>query len=745
MKQIPPSNEELDEILARTSDHRPAQPTGRVLQPGTVLEGRLQIIEPIAAGGFGCVYKVRHLLMNKIVALKTLHSVVAASDTMILRLKRESVAISNLNHPNIVQATDFGMVDGTTPYMIMEFVDGPTLAQYLKSQVTLSFDEALQIFIPVCKALAYAHDAGVIHRDIKPSNIMLTKDTSKPSEWLPKLVDFGIAKLTFGEDASGLTLTKTGELFGTPLYMRPEQCAGTGVDHRSDIYSLGCVMFEALTATPPFCGNTALETMMRHANTAAPSLKEASLGKEFPPALEAILAKMLAKDVHDRYQNLYEVANDLHLHSRNEDVDPPVVSSISKSSPRSRQFNSGLVLSVLIAGVALGTLFGIAVANISNSKTTQSPPIQDPKSAPATAVNAVDPGFFRANSGSREFSFPDLNEKNSCLGRLIWWTNTGHASDVPASGKVAVPANANVLFDSSVYTMEHPFNWGRFRPRDLTGIYLCDMDLGDAASTSDVLDYADASIYAATSQQNLSILGLNKLTIRENAWRTVGLISQLKWLWLRNPTIAHNGGIEFAKIGGTDLMQLKNLRNLDTLILCQCATKSNSLASALHAFKDSHLRRLQITGCPMTKEDILAISEIKSLEVLDLRPAMAGEKEFMPGGIASDLGVLATLPRLKKIGFRPDYKFFQSHHSLYNFPHVEKLWIDQPAPEWYWARKQMKSYLRPKSGFDWQKDCIVASDPAIEWFAPDDQPNTFPSFDLRDAERKKSHEQSDEP
>jgi len=290
-----------------------AQPmaTPSQLQPGQIVENHYKVLSIIASGGFGSVYKVRDILLKKTFALKTLHPVVASETTM-LRLRKEAQAASMLDHPNLVRAINFGMIDHCQPFLVMEFVEGPTLAQHLKQHARIPWQSALQIFIPVCFAMAYAHDQGVIHRDIKPSNIILAGDVSA-SNFIPKVVDFGIAKLQFGDESEALSLTKTGEIFGTPLYMSPEQCAGTGVDSRSDIYALGCVLFEALTGAPPFKGNTQLETMMQHTTGKAPSLKEASLGLEFPEALEKLVTRMLAKDSRDRYQSFMDVANDLLL------------------------------------------------------------------------------------------------------------------------------------------------------------------------------------------------------------------------------------------------------------------------------------------------------------------------------------------------------------------------------------------------------------------------------------------------
>src|SRR5262249_12386424 len=151
------------------------------------------------------------------------------------RFQKEAQAISKLNHANIVRARDFGFIGGTQPYLLMDLAEGETLSQRIKRAGQLNLREALDLFIPICFGLAYAHAEGIIHRDIKPSNIILASG-SKAGEAEPKIVDFGIAKVLDSEDAA--TLTQTGEVFGTPSYMSPEQCRGEQIDARCDIYSL---------------------------------------------------------------------------------------------------------------------------------------------------------------------------------------------------------------------------------------------------------------------------------------------------------------------------------------------------------------------------------------------------------------------------------------------------------------------------------------------------------------------------
>ncbi len=285
-------------------------------QRDQVLGGRYRVLSLLGKGGMGVVYRVEQIFLGKELALKTIDKYLL-SDVTIRRFQAEARAAFAVDHPNIISVNDFGLLDDQTPFLVMEIVNGETLGDRLKNRA-LTVEEAIPIFIQVCFGLAHAHESGVVHRDIKPNNIMLLDHTPFGTEGSVKILDFGIAKLTQHEGGEIQALTRTGEIFGSPLYMSPEQCTGGQVDRRSDIYSLGCVLFEALTGTPPFVGDNALSTMMMHQSAAAPSLKEASLGAEFPAELERVVQTMLAKNPAGRYQNLGMAAHDLAAIKRGE-------------------------------------------------------------------------------------------------------------------------------------------------------------------------------------------------------------------------------------------------------------------------------------------------------------------------------------------------------------------------------------------------------------------------------------------
>jgi len=270
---------------------------------GTLYLGKYQLVSIIGAGGFGVIYLAHQVFLDRLVAIKMLKSNLASAKARI-RFHQEGKASSALHHPAIVAINDFGIDDLDRPYMVMEYVEGVTLSDVIRERITLNVAEAMPIFLELLDGLAAAHSKGIVHRDIKPGNIMLTMGEDGVHV---KLLDFGIAKLLDEEDHTVQSLTKTGEALGTPLYMSPEQIQGFKIDYRSDLYSLGCVMFSCLTGAPPFVGEQKFMTMDKHLTEQPLTLKEASLGLDFPPELEAVVAKLLAKLPRDRHQSADEV------------------------------------------------------------------------------------------------------------------------------------------------------------------------------------------------------------------------------------------------------------------------------------------------------------------------------------------------------------------------------------------------------------------------------------------------------
>jgi serine/threonine-protein kinase len=271
-----------------------------------VVEDKYIITGALGGGGWGTVYKAEHILLKRPVAIKTLHQHMVASGTALKRFKQEALAGSKLDHPHILDVQDFGITPDGTPYIVMDFLEGKSLADTLQAGGYLEQQRAMKIFAQVSSALAHAHRHGVVHRDLKPGNIMLIEHDGVPD--YVKIVDFGIAKiLKDDENDTASQLTETGQLFGSPLYMSPEQCTGRDLDGRSDIYSLGCVMYRTLTGQPPFLVRDLPDCIYKHVNETPPDFVSLALGREISQVVEQIVFKTLEKDPLNRYQTMTEV------------------------------------------------------------------------------------------------------------------------------------------------------------------------------------------------------------------------------------------------------------------------------------------------------------------------------------------------------------------------------------------------------------------------------------------------------
>ena len=262
--------------------------------------GRYAVIERIGVGGMAEVYRARDELLGREVAVKVLSERLSTDRSFVERFRREAQAAANLNHPNIVSLYDYG-TDGSTNFIVMEYIDGLSLADTIRDEAPLLPERAAEIASDVAKALERAHNAGLVHRDIKPNNIMMT------STGQTKVTDFGIVRALGGDTEQ--QMTQTGMVIGTAAYLSPEQAQGSAVDARSDVYSLGCVLYEMLTGAPPFTGDTPLAVAYKHVreNAEPPS----SINADVPEDLDAITMKALAKNADNRYTSSTEMREDL--------------------------------------------------------------------------------------------------------------------------------------------------------------------------------------------------------------------------------------------------------------------------------------------------------------------------------------------------------------------------------------------------------------------------------------------------
>ena len=337
------------------------------ISPGETV-GPYRVMDQLGSGGMASVFKAYHPALDRYVAIKILHPAFKADPQFFERFKREARIVANLEHPNIIPVYDFNEHNGE-PYLVMRYVEGDTLKAHMDPQPSAS-GKVLRLMRPVCLALAYAHKQGVLHRDIKPSNVMITHDGSV------FLSDFGLARMV---QAGESTLSQD-MMVGTPQYISPEQAQGISkLDGRTDIYSLGVVLFEMLTGRVPFNADTPFATVHDHIYTPLPLPR--TINPDIDPAVERMLLKALAKEPDDRYANADELLNALEstLGTQSISIDKPAETAKKRGGVPWWVWAGSAALIVCLVGAILGGAFAYRRSNRASQSNNQavSTPVVD--------------------------------------------------------------------------------------------------------------------------------------------------------------------------------------------------------------------------------------------------------------------------------------------------------------------------------------------------------------------------------
>lgn len=276
---------------------------------GKTLDDKYRLEARLGVGGMGTVYRARHLLIDRTVAVKVLSQRFVEDDAAQMRFRREAKAAGRLQHPNAVAVTDFGQTSDGYVYIVMELLEGRTLREILAKEAPLDTARSVALMLQAAAAVAAAHEAGVIHRDLKPANIFVVQNAEVPA--VVKVLDFGIAKLAAEtlEEEDAHTLTQVGAMIGTPRYMSPEQCDGAELTPAADVYSLGVILYEMLTGLVPFSGSTPLAIAMKHTSELPRPPREVI--PSIPEGLEAIVLHALEKTPADRPADAAEFRREL--------------------------------------------------------------------------------------------------------------------------------------------------------------------------------------------------------------------------------------------------------------------------------------------------------------------------------------------------------------------------------------------------------------------------------------------------
>ena len=296
---------------------------------GLVLDAKYQVERLIGKGGMGNVYEAKHLHMGLPVAVKILHPHLVTDSTAVERFRREARSARTVNHPNAISIMDFGVTSDNVLYLVMELINGISLQEVLKKETTIESSRAVRIMRQVCLAVDVAHQKSIIHRDLKPDNILILdygKDTEKV-----KVIDFSIAKMK--ESGKDPNLTSAGVVVGTPQYISPEQAQGLELDNRSDIYSMGIILYQMLTGNVPFTGKTSAMLLMQHIQAKPKSPRE--IKPEIPIRLEQSVLRSLSKQAKDRQQSAAVLAQELEEALSNAPIEVPEIKQIPlKEEPK---------------------------------------------------------------------------------------------------------------------------------------------------------------------------------------------------------------------------------------------------------------------------------------------------------------------------------------------------------------------------------------------------------------------------
>ncbi len=582
-----------------------------------IIENRYKLERKIGSGGISTVYVAKDLILKREIALKVLKPD-KLKDEHLVRLHREAKAICQLKHSNIIDVYDFIITGDNIPVLAMEFVKGRELFEIVEQNGPLSQDKAITIFLQLANALAYAHARKILHRDLKPQNVLI--ENLEDEFPRVKVFDFGIAKISDIDDDS---ITRSGFIIGTPAYINPEQAKNESVDARSDIYSLGCLMFFTLTGKPPFKGESMVETLNMQIKTPAPKMKEKNPDKSYGEEIESLVAKCLMKSPEERFQSMEELEKALkkiaygEALSYDQELTPEAVSTIVASSKDiTTRSDSGPKRLFEIAALILLGLLLVSPALYFMVLSRQE---SKPKTIKTTDLRKL----LRANGIIRI-------RKNA----HIWYKIDGKLTD----GQIRVLQRVKPERLELAHTS--------FDNRQLESMKNFPLIILDLRGT----DITDEGIEKLSSIKTLRTLVLEDCQkISHRGFKTLAQLENLQVLSLRN-----------TKVSDVDVEALVPLKEMKLLYISKSEAITDRAVESVLKFEK--LDSLRIGATSLTKNGIENLQKHSNLSFLGLRD-LSIDDEKMPTQFAMNLTMLDLSGNpfsdtsLKKIVYIPDLWF----------------------------------------------------------------------------------------
>jgi serine/threonine protein kinase len=622
----------------------------RAIKPGDIVGGAYILKSLLGHGGMGYVFVAEHNIIKKDYALKIIRPD-KLDEFSWKRFEIEGRVIAKLDHPNLVKIYNMGLDQGIYPFYVMDLLPGQALSDYIKQDAGLTFEQCLDIFRQVAQGLAYSHKKGIVHRDIKPANIILIKEENDKGGFQAKVVDFGLAKVI--NPVAGQAITTKGQIFGSPYYMSPEQCQGQAIDHRSDIYSLGCALFESIAGEPPFVGANAMQTLMMHTESAMPKLAD-RFSEQPAIAVDSLIAKMTAKEPQDRYQSMDEVAaaierlqkrgTSLSLSSnsglrdqtttittgKKGESDSSIVQSSFLSRADSKWFLVGslfVVLSIVVAFV-----YADRAVLFSGIKT----------SSPSTELIAFGPikSHLAADTGLRVFQFPETS-----IGSII---DLSTSEDHNARGTVSVSKDHTYTLSLNEnlvpITFKCPQVLEQIGKDEFIGLELkakLGMFISARSETNDQkldLNGPTRSERVANSQKQLlsilkivsgwsklKVLTLEDFTLNKEIFESIDRLPNLKMLIVKSSEFSMSDFSEYKFLSRLSFLRMQESgeRQIDSLLYKLAASANLNVleldnvdftAPALEQLRHCpHLLQLAFKQVLVSDDDIQAISQLRGL------------------------------------------------------------------------------------------------------------------------------------